>query len=234
MSFAVLGVGGTIAAVGTLGSLGIGAASLAQGKKAQNQAQANLEKQAANSPLYKPSKEIGQYYQEALNRYKQSPLQSEEYLLGKRNIEGAMASGLAALQDRRAGIGGASKLAANRMNALRNLSAQAESRKSQQLSQLGQAAQMKNREAQQEFDINKMTPYNRQLQLEQMKAQAAGEQYNAGMQMIGSGLSNAAAYGINYANANPTMGRQARLEKQFNTNNANIKRMIGTVPYVGD
>jgi hypothetical protein len=234
MSFAVLGVGGTIAAVGTLGSLGIGAASLAQGKKAQNKAQEELERQAKNSPIYKPSKEINQYYQEALNRYKQSPLQSQEYLLGKSNIEGAAASGLAALQDRRAGIGGVSRLAANRMNALRNLSAQAESRKMQDLSRVGQAAQMQAGQAAQEFDINKMTPYNRQLQLEQLKAQAGGEQYNAGMQMIGSGLSNAAAYGINYANANPTVGRQARLGKQFNTNNANIKRMIGTVPYVGD
>jgi hypothetical protein len=33
-----------------------------------------------------------------------------------------------------------------------------------------------------------MTPYNRQLQLEQMKASAAGERYNAGMQMVGQGV----------------------------------------------
>jgi hypothetical protein len=36
-----------------------------------------------------------------------------------------------------------------------------------------------------------MTPYQRKLQLEQMKAAAAGERYNAGLQMIGQGLSSA-------------------------------------------
>jgi hypothetical protein len=36
-----------------------------------------------------------------------------------------------------------------------------------------------------------MTPYNRKLQLEQMKGAAAGERLNAGMQMIGQGLSTA-------------------------------------------
>jgi hypothetical protein len=44
------------------------------------------------------------------------------------------------------------------------------------------------------FDINEMTPYQRKLQLEQMKGAAAGERYNAGMQMVGQGLSNALSY----------------------------------------
>lgn len=233
MSFAVLGVGGTIAAVGTLGSLGIGAASLSQGKKAQKKSQQSLEQMAANSPLYKPSKEINDYYQEALNRYRQSPQQSQEYLLGKSNIQGAMSSGLQALQDRRSAIGGVSRLAATGTNALRNLSAQAESRKSQELARLGQASQLKAGQMAQAFDINEMTPYNRQLQLEQMRAQAAGEQYNAGMQMIGSGLSNAASYGISSTyNSNPQLTRQQRLTQKYNINDANIRDMISKPPQV--
>lgn len=216
MSFAVLGVGGTIAAVGTIGGLGLGIASSSKASRAQKRAQQSLEDKAANSPLYKPSKEINEYYQEALNRYRQSPMQSQEYLLGKRNIQGAMSSGLAALQDRRSAIGGISRLAGTGTNALRNLSAQAESRKGQDLSRLGQASQLKAGQMAQAFDINQMTPYNRQLQLEQLKAQAAGEQYNAGMQMIGTGLSNAASYGIASAYGQDGFGKP-KIKSNYNT-----------------
>ena len=220
MSFAVLGVGGTIAAVGTLGGLGVGIAGLSQGKKAQKRAQRSLEERAENSPLYKPSKEISDYYQEALYRYKQSPLQSQEYLIGKGNIQGAMSSGLQALQDRRSAIGGISRLAGTGTNALRNLSAQAESRKGQDLNRLGQASSMKAGQLAQAFDINQMTPYNRQLQLEQMRAQAAGEQANAGMQMIGSALSNAASYGV--ASAYGQDGFGIKKGRKTNYNNSGM------------
>jgi hypothetical protein len=192
-----------IAAVGTAATVGMGAASMISGGKAQRRSQKALEEQARNSPLYKPSKEIGAYYQEALNRYKESPYQSQQYLIGKQNIQGATAQGISALQDRRSAIGGISRLAGTQSQALTNLGAQVESQKGQRLSQLGQATQMMSGESAKEFDINKMTPYNRRLQLEQMKAQAAGEQYNAGMQMLGSGLSNAASLGISGAFNSP-------------------------------
>lgn len=216
MSFAVLGVGGTIAAVGTIGGLGLGISSASSARKSQKRAQKSLEDKAANSPLYKPSKEINDYYQEALNRYRQSPMQSQEYMLGKGNIQGAMSSGLAALQDRRSAIGGISRLAGTGSNALRNLSAQAESRKGQDLNRLGQASQLKAGQMAQAFDINQMTPYNRQLQLDQMRAQAAGEQYNAGMQMIGTGLSNAASYGIASAYGQDGFGKP-KIKTNYNT-----------------
>ena len=41
-----------------------------------------------------------------------------------------------------------------------------------------------------------MTPYNRMLQLKQYRAQAAADQYNAGMQSIASGASNIATAGV--------------------------------------
>lgn len=188
-----------IAAAGTAATIGMGAASMISGSKAQKRSQRALEEQARNSPLYKPSKEIGAYYQEALNRYKESPYQSQQYLVGKQNIQGATAQGISALQDRRSAIGGISRLAGSQAQALTNLGAQAESQRSQRLSQLGQATQLMSGETAKEFDINKMTPYNRRLQLEQMKAQAAGEQYTSGMQMVGSGLGNLASLGVSGA-----------------------------------
>jgi len=57
------------------------------------------------------------------------------------------------------------------------------------------------------FDINEMTPYQRKLQLEQMKGAAAGERYNSGMQMVGQGLSNALSYATNLDYTNPNLGR---------------------------
>ena len=53
MSFAALGVAGTIAAVGTAGSLTMGGIQMANANRAQKRAQAELERQAANSPLRK-------------------------------------------------------------------------------------------------------------------------------------------------------------------------------------
>ena len=70
---------------------------------------------------------------------------------------------------------------------MQSLGAQAEGQRNQRFNQFGNATQIKSGEYQREFDFNKMTPYNRKLQLEQMKGAAAGEQFNAGLQMIGQG-----------------------------------------------
>jgi hypothetical protein len=126
-----------------------------------------------------------------MNRYKENPYQSQQYQVGQQNIQRATAQGIGALQDRRSAIGGISRLEANQMNAMRNLGAQSEASRAQRFGAVGSATQLKSADYQRQFDINQMTPYNRQLQLEQMKAQAAGERYNAGMQMVGQGLSSA-------------------------------------------
>ena len=185
MSFIAIGV--TTAAVG----VGLGATQMITSNNQQKRAQRSLEEQARNSPLYKPDKSIDTYYQEAMNRYKENPYQSQQYQVGQQNIQRATAQGIGALQDRRSAIGGISRLEANQMNAMRNLGAQSEASRAQRFGALGSATQLKSADYQRQFDINQMTPYNRQLQLEQMKAQAAGERYNAGMQMVGQGLSSA-------------------------------------------
>jgi hypothetical protein len=194
MSFAALGVAGTIAAVGTAGSLTMGGIQLAKGNRAQKRAQAELERQAANSPLRKESKSLNDYYQQALNRFKESPYQSAAYQQAMQNARRTTASGLGALQDRRSAIGGISRLGGLESRASQGAVAQGEQMQAQRFNQLGQATQMKKANEDELFDINVMTPYQRKLQLEQMKAAAAGERYNAGMQMIGQGLSSAGTF----------------------------------------
>ena len=197
MAFIALGVTGTVSAAtaiagaAAVASAGMGAAQMISANKQQKNAQRALDQQARNSPLYKADKGINDYYQESLNRYKENPYQSQQYKLGAMNAQRATAQGIGALQDRRSAIGGISRLEAGQNAAMQNLGAQAEAQRSSRFGQLGSATQMKSGEYQKEFDINKMTPYNRKLQLEQMKAQAAGERYNAGMQMIGQGVNAA-------------------------------------------
>ena len=150
---------------------------------------------AKQSPLAKESKSLNDYYQEALNRYQENPYQSQAYQVGAMNARRATAQGIGALQDRRSAIGGIGRLAAGQNMAMQNLGVQAENYKQQQFNQLGQATQAKTAQDKYLFDVNQMTPYNRQLQLKQMASQAANERYNAGLQMIGGALGNAAQIG---------------------------------------
>lgn len=185
MSFAAIGIGAAVA------NVGIGLATAIGSQKQQRQAE--LEDYAKQSPLYKPSKSIQDYYQQALNRYNENLYQSQQYQVGAMNARRAAAQGLSALQDRRSAIGGISRLAAGQNIALQNLGAQAEAQRNSRFGQLGQAAQAQTAEQARAFDINQMTPYNRMLQLKQMKAQAAAEQNAAGWNMVGQGLGNAAS-----------------------------------------
>ncbi len=161
----------------SLAQAGLGALqSATSGRSAREK---ELERYAKQSPLYKGSKSIDDYYQEAMNRYRENPYQSQQYQVGQRNIQRAMASGLSGLQDRRSAIGSAGRLFGAQADALQNLGAQAEAQRNQRFGQLGAATQMKTGEEYRKFDINQMTPYNRMLQLKQLKAQAANERFNA-------------------------------------------------------
>jgi hypothetical protein len=186
MSFAAIGITSAVL------STGLGAYSAISADTKQKRAQRNLEDLAKNSPLYKPDKSINDYYQQALNRFNENPYQSQQYQMGAMNARRATAQGLRALQDRRSAIGGISRLEAGQNYAMQNLGAQAEAQRNARFGQLGGATQMKTGEDYRKFDINQMTPYNRMLQLKQLKAQAANDRYNAGLQMIGGAASNAA------------------------------------------
>jgi len=174
----------------SLAQAGLGA--LQAGTSGAKARERELDAYAKQSPLYKGSKSIDDYYQEAMNRYKENPYQSLQYQVGQRNIQRAMATGLSALQSRGGALGGSGRLFVGQADALGNLGMQAEAQRNTRFGQLGSAAQMKTGEDYRKFDINQMTPYNRMLQLKQFKAQAANDRYNAGLQMIGSAASNAA------------------------------------------
>ena len=80
----------------------------------------------------------------------------------------------------------------------------------------------------QQFDINKMTPYNRQFGLKQLKSQAANQQYAQDVQNTFSSLGNLASVGMmaDYG------GGQGNLQNQYNARNTNIKNMIAKPPTV--
>ena len=214
MSFIALGVTGTVSAAtaiaggSALAGLGMSAAQMSKGNRAQKRAQAELERQAANSPLRKESKSLNDYYQQALNRFKESPYQSAAYQQAMQNARRTTASGLGALQDRRSAIGGISRLSGLESGASQRAVAQGEQMQAQRFSELGRATQMKKANEDELFDINVMTPYQRKLQLEQMKGAAAGERYNAGMQMFGQTLGNALSYATDLNYTNPDLGKK--------------------------
>ena len=187
----------TMAALAAAGAQAVGGGlqALLSGRKKRER---ELNEFAKQSPLYTPNKSIQDYYQQALNRYSENPYQSQQYQIGAKNIQRATAQGLGAMQDRRGGIGGASRLAEAQMGGMQNLGANAEAQRNARFGQFGQASQAKAAEDYRAFDINQMTPYNRQLQLKQMAAQAANSRFNAGLQTMSSGLGNLAYAGMNY------------------------------------
>lgn len=197
MAFAI--AGSTALAIGVTaagaGALAGGISAIGSNKRRKSR-EKELDDFAQQSPLYQGSKPISEYYQQAMNRYKESPYQSQQYQLGAMNARRATAQGLGALQDRRSAIGGISRLEAGQNAAMQNLGAQAEAQRDARFSQLGGATQMKNADLLQQFDINKMTPYNRQFGLKQMKSAAANEEYAKDVSNTFSSLSNLASVGM--------------------------------------
>jgi len=215
----------------TLAQAGLGA--LQAGTSGAKARERELDAYAKQSPLYKGSKSIDDYYQEAMNRYRENPYQSQQYQMGAMEARRATAQALGAMQNRRV-LGDISRLAEREKSNLQMLGAQAEAQRNARFGQLGGATQMKTGEDYRKFDINQMTPYNRMLQLKQLKAQAANDRYNAGLQMIGGAASNAALgamYGgfdktpkvsaeTSSANLNP-YSKMAVNPSQFGTNYIN-------------
>jgi len=218
-------------------ALGGAAQSIFSGRK---KAESDLNAFAKQSPLAQESKSLDDYYQQALNRYQENPYQSQQYQLGAMNAQRATAQGINALQDRRSAIGGIGRLEAGQNTAMQNLGAQAEAQRNARFGQLGQASQAKTAQDRYLFDVNQMTPYTRQLQLKQLASQAANERYNAGLQMVGGALGNAAQIGAMSAynkpvTQQPQMGTSS--QSTFNSwmENPSLKPTINTnyIPQTG-
>lgn len=199
MAFASLGTAATIALV----AAGTGAATAGgmaiDANKRRKRRERELDEMAKQSPLYGGSKPISEYYQTALNRYKENPYQSQQYQVGARNIQRSTAQGIGALQDRRSALGGISRLAQGQADALTNLGVSAEGQRNARFGQLGAATQMKNADLMQQFQINQQDPYLRKFGLQQSKVQAANQEYANAVQGVQQNLSNAASIGLNSA-----------------------------------
>lgn len=221
-------------AVGTAASIGMGAAQMISAKKGQRQQElANL---ANKSPLYKGSKPIDAYYQEALNRYQASPYQSQQYLVGQKNVQRGMATGISGLQDRRSAIGGIARLAGTQSDALQNLGAAAESTKSQRFGQLGSATQLKAGEDYKKFNINEENPYERNLQLAQYRAQSAADQQQTGLGTIANAASNLGTYAASGAFGGKATGltpdQLGQRESQSNLSKIGFATDVANLPKI--
>jgi hypothetical protein len=232
MAFASLGTAATIGLIAagtgaaTAGGMAIGSSQRRKRRERE------LDEFAKQSPLYKGSKPISEYYQAAMNRFNENPYQSQQYQVGARNIQRATAQGLGALQDRRSALGGIARLAQGQADALTNLGVNAEAQRNVRFGQLGGATQMKNQDLMQQFQINRMDPYQRQLQLKQLKSQAANQEYAQDVSNTMGSLSNAAAIGMSAASM-PSAPSQKSLQRQFKRGNKNVTSLINQGPKIG-
>jgi len=181
---AILGIGQAI----------FGGISAANADAEAKRAQARLERQAANSPLQKASPELSQYYKQAQSRYQENPFTTPYYLETVKQADRAAANALGAMQTRGAAIGAIGKINQGLMDAKNRGIAGAVQNKNAQFGQYGQAAQGIAAEQNRLFNVNQQAPYERMLQLQQLKTQAANDRYNANMGTLAQGIGNASQY----------------------------------------
>lgn len=197
--------------IGTALAIGQGLYGIYNAAKASNEAndyQAKMERMARQSPIQKESPELAEYYQQVSSRYKQNPFSDPYYLERIKQANRASANMLGQAQTRGAALALIPKINQGLMDASNRGISDVMQNKDRQLAQLGSAAQMRKSEQNQLFDINQMTPYNRVLQLQQLKTQAANDRYNAGLSMAAQGFGNLAQLGIADKMYNPKLKTQ--------------------------
>lgn len=167
------------AAIIPLVQAGIGAAQSLLNMGKAKRSQGELQKMVDN---YQPNRSILDFYNKALQRYNVNPYSSAMFNAQQERIRGGTAQGIQALGDRRSTLAGLPKLIQGQNDAMLNAAAAAEGQQAQALGQLGQATGMKAGEDRYKFE-NK---YN----LLAMKAGAANQGVNAGIQNMFGGLQN--------------------------------------------
>lgn len=186
---------------GAIAQAGLGVIQGVVGGIRAAKAQKKLENM--QSPTYAPNQSILNYYSTALNRYNTSPYQTGQYKQQVQNIGRGTAQGLDALRGRGGAVAGVNNLIASQNDALLNAGVQAENRKAQEFSVLGNATGMRAGEERQAFNVNQIQPFERKYNLLAQKA-------SGGNKVMGAGLSNIFG-GFNAANdlnmANKTYGR---------------------------
>jgi hypothetical protein len=119
---------------------------------------------------------------------------------------------------------------------MQRLGAQAEAQRNQRFGQLGAATQMKNADLMQQFDINKMTPYNRQFGLKQLKSQAANQQYAQDVQNTFNSLGNLASVSMMAGSptAPPVGGGDGISAANLAKNDAFLNNFYATRPKINE
>lgn len=166
------------------GAVGLGQAigGFFQGKKAQKQ----LER--LNAPTYAPNQGIANYYKTALNRFQTNPYASQGYTVAQQNAGRNLSAGLGALNDRRGGIAGISRLSAINNDAMLKAGTIAENQQNQRFGQLGGATQMKAADDKYAFQTNQLMPYQQKYNMLAGKAAGGNQIMNAGIQNVFGGL----------------------------------------------
>ncbi len=142
------------------------------------------------SPKYNQNQSILDYYNQALARYNVSPTDSALYKRSMRAVDRNTATGLNYLQDRRAGLAGASSVVRAANDASLDAEARAEQERTNRFGQLGGATEMKAGEDRLAYQYNEREPFERKYNLLAMKAGGANQTANAGLSNIFGGLQN--------------------------------------------
>lgn len=131
---------------------------------------------------YQPNKSILDYYNKALSRYNVNPYETNMYQQQKQNANRSLTTGLSVLNRGRGGLGGVASLVQGSNDAMLKAAAAAEGQQGQNLSQLGQATEMK---AAEDFK-----PFEMKYNLTAQKAAANAQLMNAGLSNIfhGTGM----------------------------------------------
>lgn len=168
-----------------------GAQAIIGGIKA-HKAQKQLEN--LQTPTYGGSESIMDYYNKALQRVNTNPYQTQQYQYANQQADRSQAAGVNSLQDRRSAVGGISQLSAFRNDAALKAGIAAENEQNQRFGQLGAATGLKAGDERMQFQYNKLAPYEKKYNLLSMKAGAANQTANAGIQNIFGGLGTLGDY----------------------------------------
>lgn len=173
--------------------------------------------QRLKTPVYEPSQSIKDVYGKSLARYNANPYNTSMYNQQMRNVGRNQAGALGAIQDRRGGVSSIAKILQAGNDASLNAASAAEQQQGQNLGQLQSAAGMLTDDKRFEFNINKMLPYEKQMQLLGAKAAGGNQIMNAGLSNIFGGLQS--------------MGQMGMLNKMYGTGSNNrmgsISGMMG-------
>jgi len=146
------------------------------------------------NPTYSPSKSITDYYNQSLQRFQESPYQSNLYKMQAQNIARGTAQGISALQDRRSALAGLPALVQAQNDATLKAGVAAEQQREQRFGQLGSATQAMAGEERQAWNVNQLMPFQRKLNMLNQKASGYAQLLNAGLQNIyGGGQSGSMA-----------------------------------------